>query len=143
MNFRFFEDGLCQEAKAIRQEIFCQEQGFSLANEFDQTDSIAAHLVLYEDTDPVATCRIFPGEVQGTYVVGRLAVRKSHRGRQLGRELLQLAEAYVRRRGGRKLALSAQIQAQGFYEKCGFAPMGEVYLDEFCPHIHMEKELTA
>ena len=58
-------------------------------------------------------------------------------------ELLQLTEAYVRRRGGRKLALSAQIQAQGFYEKCGFAPMGEVYLDEFCPHIHMEKELTA
>lgn len=29
----------------------------------------------------------------------------------------------------------------GFYEKNGFQAYGEEYLDEFCPHIHMEKRL--
>lgn len=36
--------------------------------------------------------------------------------------------------------LSAQVQAQGFYEKLGYVASGEPYLDEHCPHIHMEKQ---
>ncbi|MDY4474645.1 GNAT family N-acetyltransferase [Mitsuokella sp.] len=39
------------------------------------------------------------------------------------------------------LVLSAQIQARPFYEKLGYRASGEEYLDEYCPHIRMEKEL--
>ena len=31
--------------------------------------------------------------------------------------------------------------ARPFYEKLGYWASGEEYLDEYCPHIHMEKEL--
>jgi predicted GNAT family N-acyltransferase len=33
------------------------------------------------------------------------------------------------------------VQAEGFYLKQGYVPAGEIYLDEACPHIHMEKRI--
>ena len=37
--------------------------------------------------------------------------------------------------------LSAQVQAQGFYEKLGYRAVTGPYLDEHCPHVGMEKKL--
>ena len=45
------------------------------------------------------------------------------------------------KRGAKKASLSAQVQAQGFYESCGYTAEGDTYLDEHCPHIHMTKTL--
>ena len=50
-------------------------------------------------------------------------------------------EKKARELGYPKAKLSAQVSAMGFYEKNGFQAYGEEYLDEFCPHIHMEKRL--
>ena len=55
--------------------------------------------------------------------------------------MMDLAEAELRRRGAAGMEVSAQCRVQPFYEKCGFTSVGEVYLDEFCPHIRMVKEL--
>lgn len=49
-------------------------------------------------------------------------------------------EQEIRKRGGRKILLSAQEQAVPFYQKNGYHCVGEPYLDEFCPHIQMIKE---
>ena len=35
----------------------------------------------------------------------------------------------------------AQTQAMGFYKKLGYIPVGGEYLEEFCPHITMIKDL--
>ena len=59
-----------------------EEQGFQ--NEFDDIDSTATHLVLFDGDVPAAVCRFFPGEEPGVYIFGRLAVRKDYRGRHLG-----------------------------------------------------------
>ena len=34
--------------------------------------------------------------------------------------------------GAAGIELSAQCRVRGFYEKCGYAAEGEIYLDEFC-----------
>ena len=52
-----------------------------------------------------------------------------------------IPEEQVRRLGGVKLALMAQIRVQKFYEKNGYTPVGEPCDDEGCPHIWMEKML--
>ena len=54
---------------------------------------------------------------------------------------MQLIEAKVKQIGGKKLILSAQCRVQPFYEKLGYTARGEIYLDEYCEHIHMEKTL--
>lgn len=135
----FFYDHLPEEAHAIREAVFLQEQGFT--EEFDETDKTARHLLLFEKEKPMATARLFEGEEPGVFWVGRVAVLPPFRGRGLGAEMLRLLEGEAKRNGGRKILISAQCQAQPFYEKQGYTAMGPVYLDEHCPHVHMEKTL--
>lgn len=134
-----FYDALPPEAAAIRQAVFVEEQGFQ--EEFDAIDGHALHLLLFADGRPVGTLRAFTEDGGTRWHIGRVAVIKSARQLHLGRRMMDLAEAELRRRGAAGIEVSAQCRVQPFYEKCGFTPVGEVYLDEFCPHIRMVKEL--
>lgn len=135
------QQGLPADAKMIRQEVFVDEQGFR--EEFDTLDHTAWHLILYEEQQPAGCCRIFPAEEAHAYTLGRLAVRKAFRGKHYGERLVRAAERWATEHQGRKLSLSAQVRVRPFYEKIGYTASGGEYLDEQCPHIHMEKELDA
>ena len=129
------------EAKKLREDIFVNEQHFK--NEFDAIDNRAIHLVFYERERPLAVCRYYRDEaVRGKYLLGRIAVAKDQRGHHIGKALLDIAEKNIAAEGGRMIGLSAQVQARSFYEKSGYRAAGEVYLDEDCPHIYMEKLLA-
>ena len=97
------------------------------------------HLLVLEGDTPVAAGRTFPDETGKVWHLGRICVRKPWRGRHLGRLVMEGLEKAARERGAEKLVLSAQVQAKGFYEKLGYTAHGEEYLDEFCPHVEMEK----
>lgn len=131
-------ESLPNEAKEIRETVFLKEQGFS--KEYDEIDKIATHIVLFDGDIPLATCRVFLGEVPGTYLLGRLAVTKEYRGMGVGRRMLKEAEACVREKGGNCLTLHSQLHAKGFYEKSGYIAYGEIEYEEDCPHIWMRKE---
>ncbi|MBR2081453.1 MAG: GNAT family N-acetyltransferase [Elusimicrobiaceae bacterium] len=129
--------GLNEDVINIRTAVFMQEQGFQ--NEFDQTDKTCTHLVLYDGNKPIATCRYFS---DGTnYHIGRVAVIKEYRGKNLGNKLMQLAETEIKKECGKSIELSAQVRVKDFYQKLGYCPVGDVYLDEYCEHITMRKEL--
>ena len=132
---------LHDDAKRIRTEVFLNEQKFSV--EFDDTDNIATHLVLYIDKNPAAVCRYFFNNEKNCYMIGRVAVDKKYRGQNLGSEIMKEAEKLIIGEGGSKIALSAQCRVRKFYENLGYYPAnGEnVYLDEYCPHILLEKNL--
>ena len=132
---------LPEEAVRIRTEVFMDEQGF--CNEFDEIDKTALHAVLYEDGKAAATGRIYyEEEIHNCYVIGRLAVDKACRGKQYGARLLRFMEEEAEKRGGSRIGLSAQKQAMGFYQKQGYYPVGDYYMDEQCPHIWMQKEVN-
>ena len=126
------------EARVIREEVFVEEQGFR--EEFDETDARAWHVVLYEGGIAAATGRLF-SEGGGVYHVGRVAVRKAYRGYGVGAQVMRALHRKARALGARELVLSAQVQARGFYEKLGYAAVGETYLDEHCPHVRMTLSL--
>ena len=131
---------LPQAAEEIRKKVFIEEQGF--AYEFDEKDDIAAHLVLFDESGtPLATCRVFKDCRHDFYVLGRVAVLKEHRGKNLGLALLKEAENYVKEKGGNLIVLHAQLRAIDFYKKAGFTEFGEVEYDEGCAHIYMKKYL--
>lgn len=132
-------DTLPAEASAIRKSVFIDEQGFE--NEFDQTDTYATHLVMYDNGIPVGTCRLFRKEDASSYIIGRLAVIREYRGRAIGSKLLKAAEETAAGRHGSRIILHAQMQARNFYEKQGYIPYGDIELEENCPHIWMQKDL--
>ncbi len=126
-------DTLPPEAHDIRETVFIKEQGFE--KEYDDIDLIAKHIVIYDGETAVGTCRVFWDDELDSYHVGRIAVLKEHRGKNLGRLLLEETEKLVKSLGGVTLKLGGQIRAAGFYDKLGFEQIGEIYLDEGYPHI--------
>lgn len=130
---------LPKEARNIRNEVFVKEQGF--IEEFDVIDDIAKHIVIYEREQPISTCRIYFNIKKQSYVIGRIAVIKEWRGKNIGQRMLISAEDNIKRDGGKSAMLSAQVRAVGFYEKQGYKKQGVAYLDEECLHIWMNKNL--
>lgn len=123
----------------IRKTVFMDEQGFS--EEFDETDRRALHLTLYLDGARAGCARLY--EEEGGWHIGRVAVLLPFRGMGLGAELMQEAERRAASLEADAVRLSAQVQAQGFYEKLGYRAVTGPYLDEHCPHIGMEKKLRG
>ena len=110
-----------QEAEAIRKSVFMKEQGFK--DEFDETDRLARHVLLFKGDIPVATCRFFFSEERACYVIGRIAVSKEFRGKRYGEKLLQGAERAVSDLGGKRIELSAQCRVTEFYKKQGYTEL--------------------
>lgn len=133
---------LHDDAKFIRKSVFMDEQGF--AEEFDDKDAIAKHVVLYNGkSKPIATCRYFSTDGRKVYFVGRIAVLKEFRKNNHGTAVLREVEQQIDAVGGVEIRLAAQLRAKGFYEKLGYSAVGEGFSDENCPHIWMCKQLEG
>ncbi len=128
------------EALWIRDEVFTKEQGFANPDQ-DKFDAAACHVLLCESGQPVATGRVFREKTDGPFILGRIAVLKGWRGHSLGKLLMEELEKIAAAQGAETLELGAQLYAVPFYQKCGFSPTGNRYMDEFCEHELMLKTL--
>lgn len=126
-------------ARFVRIEVFMKEQGFN--DEFDDIDERAFHVVLMDGNRPVATGRTYTDDGGKSYHVGRIAVMREYRKQKLGSKVVTLLEDYAREVGASSTELSSQVQAKGFYAKLGYVEVGDIYMDEHCPHIRMIKSL--
>lgn len=135
-------DTATDDSKFIRFTVFCDEQGVQKSHEIDELDDNkeAKHIVMYDDGKPIATSRFYK-EHGDTWHAGRIAVIKEYRGTGCGRKVLERAEEEMKKLGAKESFISAQTQAQGFYEALGYKAYGDVYPEEDIPHIAMKKEL--
>jgi predicted GNAT family N-acyltransferase len=134
------DDAEIAAALALREEVFCGEQGVSLAEERDGLDEEALHLVVVDDGVVVATCRLL---VEGTTVkLGRMAVSRTRRGLGLARALITEAETRARALGAKRMVLAAQLNAQALYDRAGYDAYGDVFLDAGIEHVMMAKTLS-
>lgn len=125
--------------KQVRQKVFVEEQGFE--EEFDDLDDISIHITVLDKGKTVGVCRIFYDIIEKCFLIGRVAVLPEYRNKKIGQKLLKYAEAYAVQRGQDRVCVHSQLQAQGFYEKLGYQSYGNIYFEEGCPHISMQKNL--
>lgn len=123
--------------KYIREEVFMKEQGFQ--NEFDDIDSTAIHVTLYENEDLIGCGRTFPSSLMNTYTLGRIAILKKYRGKGYGSIIVKELEKQAIHHGATAFILDAQQRACAFYVQLGYTQHGEVHMDEHVPHIQMIK----
>lgn len=121
---------------ALRHAVFVVGQGVPEELERDELDAVSDHAVALVGGEVVGTGRLLP-----TGVVGRMAVAPSARRRGVGAAVLACLEERARERGYAAVELHAQLQAQDFYDKAGYSPYGEVYLEAGIEHVSMRKEL--
>lgn len=133
-------------ALEIRFAVFVVEQHVPAEEEIDahdRTDPSARHaLVRAGDGTVLAAGRYFPLDAQSVQI-GRMAVLAHHRGRGVGRALLDALVADARAAGYRRAALNAQDHAVGFYAKTGFTPFGRTLIECDILHQPMEMALDA
>ena len=130
-------DGVIADALAIRKEVFQEEQHVPDELEFDGKDEYAMHIVVYDDADrPVATGRMLaePGQM----LIGRIAVRRSERGKGYGDFTVRMMLDKAFACGAEKVVVHAQAHAAGFYEKLGFHISGEEMMEAGIRHLPME-----
>ena len=116
--------------QAIRRTVFVEEQGVPESEEWDGEDDASRHFIAEDGTGtPVGTARLMPSGQ-----IGRMAVLKHLRGTGIGARLLVAAVDAARQGGHRRIFLHAQTQAAGFYERAGFHPTGETFVEAGIEH---------
>ena len=125
--------------RLLRRKVFIEEQGVSEADEIDDKDDEAIHLLATVDGAPMGSARLLLSGNTGK--IGRVCVLPAARGTGLGAALLRAAVAELRRQPGLTRAkLGAQTHALGFYERLGFTAEGPIYDDAGIPHRDMVME---
>ncbi len=129
-------------ALAVREEVFCREQGVSREEEIDGRDGEALHLVALAPGDGrvIGTLRLLIDS--GTAKVGRVAVERDWRGRGVASRMLDLALAAAREQGCAQARLAAQLAATGVYRRAGFEVESEPFEDAGIQHVWMGLRLT-
>ena len=122
-----------------RSRIFMLEQGICCLD-MDDMDYRSRHFFFREGNQVIAYLRAFPLETEGEIKIGRV-LTLTH-GKGLGRLLMEKSLAGIcRDMRAETVLVDAQVQAAPFYEKCGFVPVSEEFLEEGIPHIKMVKEI--
>lgn len=125
----------------LRSEVFVVEQN-CVYQDLDNLDQIAHHVLVYEFKTLIGCARIIPaGQSYNEISIGRVIVAKEQRKKDIGIELMKFCiEQIDNYFGPQTIVLSAQAHLQEFYKKHNFVAVGEIYLEDGIPHIHMTRQ---
>ncbi|MEG3593754.1 MAG: GNAT family N-acetyltransferase [Pseudomonadota bacterium] len=114
--------------QSIRTKVFIEEQGIDPLDEWDPADQTAIHILAQHGDTAIGCARIVDLKK-----IGRMAVVKEIRHRNVGSRLLRFAITRIHE-AGNVPTLGAQISAMGFYASHGFLPEGPIFDDAGIPH---------
>jgi ElaA protein len=122
----------------LRHEVFCIEQN-CLYLDMDNLDQEATHMLCWQDAQLMAYLRALPpGASFPESSLGRIVVSPAARGTKLGYELVHRGIQFnMEKWPGRDIQIGAQAHLERFYSELGFAAVGEEYVEDGIPHIHM------
>ena len=122
--------------RALRRTVFIEEQGVSEADEVDDLDAVAIHLLAHLNGHAIGSARLIV--LGDTGKIGRVCVLHAHRGAGHGAALIHAAVARFRDMPEIKYAkLGAQTHALGFYAALGFIAIGPEFDDAGIAHRDM------
>jgi predicted GNAT family N-acyltransferase len=130
-----------EEALALRERVFCGEQGVPLALERDGRDGEALHLLVRAGAGEPAVGTLRVLIEHGCAKVGRVAVAPSWRRRGVASEMLSAALDRARREGCTRAKLAAQVDAVELYRRLGFAVESAPFEEAGIEHVWMGRRL--
>jgi predicted GNAT family N-acyltransferase len=123
----------------LREEIFIRGQRVPRGIEMDGREGEARHFLAYYRGRLAGCARIrFMGK---RAKLERIAVLSRYRKLGLGKAMTAHMVRYAKRMGAKEALMNAQCHAGNFYEKCGFKPRGEVFIEAGMKHRKMTKKL--
>ena len=139
LTIKHFDELSAQELFEIyrsRVAVFVVEQNCPY-QEVDEADRHAYHITLRENGELVAYLRVVEQNVLREEVtIGRVLSLKRRKGyaSRLLSEGIRVAEECL---NADKIVIEAQTYAMPLYEKAGFVPVSEEFLEDGIPHVRM------
>lgn len=130
-----------EDAFAVRQVVFVEEQGVDEDLEYDEHEDESTHFVAYDGDEPIGAARLRAPE-PGLGKVERVAVLESRRGEGIGLAVMDALEEQARVEGLESLKLHSQTHAAAFYGRLGYERYGEEFEEAGIPHVKMRKSLS-
>lgn len=134
-------DAAYRDVFELREEILRKPIGLSLHDE-DLSNEVNDHILTATSNGEVAGCLILTPRGNTTLQLRQMAVAANQQGNNVGRQLVNYAEQFAKDNGYSHIILHARIAAQGFYDKLGYTPRGDVFTEVGIPHIEMQKQLA-
>ena len=123
---------------SLRNDVFVQEQKVDPSEEFDGLDDAAVQIGAYQGDVLVGCGRI--SFIGGRAKLERIAVLSPFRRMGIGAKILQHMIAIAEGLGYIDLYLHSQTAVIAFYERHGFIPEGDVFIEAEIPHRRMVLE---
>ena len=128
---------------ALRIEVFVKEQKVPIELELDDKDHSdnTVHIGYFDDDKLIGVARLIDLDKDVIHI-GRVVIDKEYRGKGIGRKLIIGCETTAKNILKREviIELSAQIQAEKFYESLGYNRINDkIYLDAGIEHVDMRK----
>lgn len=125
-----------KEALRIRRTVFIEEQKVPEEIEIDEFEDSCTHFLIYEGAESLGAARL---RVKGPWIkFERIAVLEHARGKGVGRALVEKMMAHAKVHFPHLTPMmNSQLSAEGFYQKLGWKPQGEVFHEAGIPHIQM------
>lgn len=125
------------DLKFVRTEVFILGQNIPEAEEWDDLDARSIHVIARDnDGKPIGTGRLTPDDM-----IGRMAVLETWRGHHVGAAIMRALIESARARHRPALEMHAQCHAIPFYQRFGFEPYGDEFIECGIPHRMMRLEL--
>ncbi len=127
----------------IRKRVFTVEKGVPEEIEMDNYDCLnemCSHfLVRYQNTDVGAVRCLNISE--DTLKIQRFCFYKEYRGLGLGKAVMEYMENAYKNRGFKTVEMDAKYEVFGFYEKCGYRRVSDVFTEAGVKHVKMMKRI--
>lgn len=118
----------------IRFQVFVVEQNVSEDEEYDEFEAVCNHFLATVNNEPAGTARW--RKTENGFKLERFAVLAKFRSKGVGKALVEkvLSEVLPLSAHQQKIYLHAQVQALPFYQKLGFLPYGETFIEAEIVH---------
>ncbi|SFF12154.1 Predicted N-acyltransferase, GNAT family [Paenibacillus algorifonticola] len=124
----------------VRRNVFVDEQGVPAANEYDEFEDTAQHLLALSGQVPVGAGRL--RVVGGVAKLERICILADYRKLGIGKIIVEAIEQAAAAQGLTAAKLNAQTHAEGFYSKLGYRTVSDIFFEEGMPHVTMTKQLA-
>ena len=131
---------------ALRTGVFVKEQNVPIELELDDKDNSVdtIHIGYFLGNILVGVARLIDIDKDVIHI-GRVVIDKEYRGQGIGRKLIVGCENIAKQILKKEviIELSAQIQAEKFYESLGYNRVNDmIYLDAGIEHVDMRKVIN-
>ncbi len=128
-----------EAVKAIRTQVFIEEQNCPCELEWDKYEEISRHVLGLVDGEPIAAARwrMLAYRQRPSARLERFSVLRDYRGKGYGKALVSWVIEDARRAGFGEYILHAQLHLEDFYRSFGFQTVGDPFEEVGIPHIRM------